>query len=966
MTIRRTANLAWVWITCVCFSLACVPDTMETDGGEQPDDSMQQPDTPQPNEPPAPPADLIALAWPAVESLCEIDEDCANGLFCDSLDQETIDAFLATVNIEDLPANTPLTVDENVCQFGCRIDSEFVPAGETDPDANGCRSCRPEISATNWSPVAAGTSCEDGLFCTSASGAAGDADACDGTGACAGQAVQCDDGLFCTGVESCDEGANACVSSGDPCPATECNTCQEDTDSCFDPAGSACGSDKDTTCDNPDTCDGAGTCESNIESPGFVCREATGPCDVPETCSSEGKCHSDVFRQAGFVCNAGSGDACDPDEVCSGTSAECPEDTFEPGSTVCNAGTGDVCDPDEFCPGVPDQGCPVDRVEFTSTVCRAAVGDCDEAEMCPGVADIGCPADEKKSASVECRPIVGVCDVAESCDGINNDCPPDAKQLSNFECNAAEYACDEPETCDGVTNDCPVVPPTICTNGAPCTADEQCQSGACIGEACSPIALLSEGCDSDGDCDPALVCDAGSCKSDRDGFCIETENCAEGLVCDPFESGRCKLDVGAACSTIDDCGPGLGCDASGVCKPSINSGCFQDDDCAGDLVCGCQSIVCVEFDGPTCIKEACDPIGICKVRILGDCTADEECFPGFHCPTGTCVPDLIALGDVCEVDPPGGPPAPVIGDSPNDSRCATGHCFRPYGGTGGPLNPPDYVCCKDVGESCRDDLDCCSAFLMRARGCSSDDTCQPLSIAGEACTTDADCLRGGILSCVAGTCEAPVVTPVLGIGRECDPANSNGYCDTGLQCLDCSPEGRGYRCVDAANPCCNSGRGDRFWCGDTDVPIPGISGATRSEDNLCCGYTCYDFDDPEHCGSCDRNCNEQESPCFDHTQTECVPVDIYDMECVFEDISGCDLLTDPDDETVCFECVATSDTEFTCDPFFGFGKQVFNNSCQNGDQCSSDSQCEGDAYCEFDDCLFPLACDTTGKCRGCN
>ncbi|MCK5187632.1 MAG: LamG domain-containing protein, partial [Deltaproteobacteria bacterium] len=49
----------------------------------------------------------------------------------------------------------------------------------------------------------------------------------------------CDDGLFCNGNDTC-SGGSCSIHAGNPCPETECNTCQEDIDSCFDPLGAAC------------------------------------------------------------------------------------------------------------------------------------------------------------------------------------------------------------------------------------------------------------------------------------------------------------------------------------------------------------------------------------------------------------------------------------------------------------------------------------------------------------------------------------------------------------------------------------------------------------------------------------------------------------------------------------------------------------------------------------------------------
>ena len=73
-----------------------------------------------------------------------------------------------------------------------------------------------------------GTACtDDGNVCTD--------DTCDGAGSCAHPAntASCDDGLYCNGTDTC-SGGTCSVHAGSPCSETECNTCQEATDSCFD------------------------------------------------------------------------------------------------------------------------------------------------------------------------------------------------------------------------------------------------------------------------------------------------------------------------------------------------------------------------------------------------------------------------------------------------------------------------------------------------------------------------------------------------------------------------------------------------------------------------------------------------------------------------------------------------------------------------------------------------------------
>ena len=133
----------------------------------------------------------------------------------------------------------------------------------------------------------AGTPCaDDGNPCTN--------DTCNGSGACAHpsrpQGTACDDGLFCNGSDQCN-GAGACGHSGNSClDGLECaDACNEAAETCFDPAGTACGDASDIGCDAPDTCDGAGTCVDREDVPGTSCDDGLF-CNGADTCDGGGAC----------------------------------------------------------------------------------------------------------------------------------------------------------------------------------------------------------------------------------------------------------------------------------------------------------------------------------------------------------------------------------------------------------------------------------------------------------------------------------------------------------------------------------------------------------------------------------------------------------------------------------------------------------------------------------------------------
>jgi hypothetical protein len=154
--------------------------------------------------------------------------------------------------------------------------------------------------------------------------------------------TNCDDGLLCNGTDACD-GANICVHSGDPCPGTECNTCQEATDSCFDPNTTACASDG-IFCTGPERCDGAGGCVSTgdpcLGTQCNTCQEILDTCfDSPATGCNDGS-----------ICTVT--DTCNGSGTCTGTGTVCGNGTLE-------AGCGEQCDgaSDAACPGLCTPSC---------------------------------------------------------------------------------------------------------------------------------------------------------------------------------------------------------------------------------------------------------------------------------------------------------------------------------------------------------------------------------------------------------------------------------------------------------------------------------------------------------------------------------------------------------------------------------------------------------------------------------
>ena len=193
---------------------------------------------------------------------------------------------------------------------------------------------------------------------------------------------------------------------------------------------------------------------------GTVCRKGSGDiCDPDEVCDGvqAGACPADVVAPTTTVCNTGSGDVCDPDESCTGLAGQaCPEDKVASATTVCNPGSGDICDPDELCPGIADAACPTDTTAPAMTVCRPGSGDlCDPTEVCTGVADAACPPDVVMPVATVCNTGSGdLCDPDERCTGIPGvACPTDMVAGTGVVCRPGSGdMCDPDESCTGVAD----------------------------------------------------------------------------------------------------------------------------------------------------------------------------------------------------------------------------------------------------------------------------------------------------------------------------------------------------------------------------------------------------------------------------------------------------------------------------------------------------------------------------------
>lgn len=196
----------------------------------------------------------------------------------------------------------------------------------------------------------------------------------------------CNDDVFCNGADTCQAGV--CLHAGDPCTTgNSCsNTCDETSNNCYTPAGSACPADSNAC--TYEICDGFGNCTSQAGNAGTVCRTATGVCDVAETCNgTDDFCPADSFAPFNTPCasdgNVCTNDVCNGGGSCAhpGNSASCDDGNVCTVGDTCYAGScyggaaqldcddSDLCTTDTCQPGV---GCVNSDVPIDSSSCLAA------------------------------------------------------------------------------------------------------------------------------------------------------------------------------------------------------------------------------------------------------------------------------------------------------------------------------------------------------------------------------------------------------------------------------------------------------------------------------------------------------------------------------------------------------------------------------------------------------------------
>jgi hypothetical protein len=234
---------------------------------------------------------------------------------------------------------------------------------------------------------------------------------------------------------------------------------------------------------------------------------------------------------------------------------------------------------------------------------------------------------------------------------------------------------------------------------------------------CRPAPFIPRCCQGEGspctnalDCCGFMSCTDSVCTASTEGtFCIDSSECAEGLVCESFQ---CAPAPTTAC--VD---PGLACGPTGAAACCDGLSCREISRGGDPLCCVEQAGACKEAID-CCGKMACGADGTCACQTeVQSCAQDGDCCDGLICVVGSCT-----VNDGCQREGT---------DCTLDSECC-GYLAC------GLQEDGNRNCCASDTQPCVDTTDCCGMMQCVDSACA----CR---ISGDPCAGDRDC-------CGSSTC----------------------------------------------------------------------------------------------------------------------------------------------------------------------------------------------------------------------
>ena len=942
------------------------------------------------------------------QNACTTNDMCVRGdctgleiVNCDDSDPCTMDVCDVLLGCQNIPINgtigSPACDDQDLCTKNDRcINGECIGEPVICNDNNNCTDDMCMDNACMFIPLT-GTLCDDGDPCTIG-------DTCV-NGTCIGTPMNCTDGNICS-TDVCIDGE--CFNFENSVPCDDNNVCTlNDTCNDFTCQGTA----------NLD-CDDANECTSEVCNPllGCIYTNLTGtvcddldPCTLNDTCVN-GQCVgtpmnctvnticTDDFCLMGQCVHAFNTLPCDDGDPC--TNDTCSGGICVPGppmncddSNVC---TDDYCDPINGCQNDPLSDIPCDD------------GDpCTVSDNCVNGTCIGTPMicnDGDPCTNDYCNSTMGCCmfdPISNNQPGIcsdNNACTIDDICV-NGTCIGTPKVCNDNNTCTTdvclISGQCAFINNNTisCDDGDPCTINDICINGDCIGTAkdcndnntcttdtcntntgeCMYLALLNDPCNDgdactlndtcnvNGECEgvPMDCNDNDTCTVDmcHNGKCFHSfmnMTCDDGDPCTFNDICNTTLEICAGtpiiCTTPDTpegaCNPESCVNGTCVAIPSLmNTPCDDGDNCTindvctnvnGTMICVGTPLVC--DDGLFCNgMETCEN-GFCVSSPPPDCDDSDFCtYDQCNFAQNQCVNSPIPIiGQQCGITDVG---ICEFGVTTCNSTDGSLNC------TGAVFPAPMEICGNGLDDNCNGVVD---------EGC------------GINCVTVLDCpdlLPCSTVACINDTC---VYTPTTNPCDDGDLCTVNDTCTNGI-CI-----GTPMHCDDQ-NPCtddmcivmdnqgmCLSKANNNATCDDSNP-------CTLNDHcvNSWCTGTPMNCDDANICT--DDFCNVETGTCFyAHNTDICDDGDICTTmdRCQGGQCVGFTVVCN--DNNIC--------TTDSCNPNTGMCDFVDNNDpCDDGDICTENDACNNGVCAgtpkdcdDFDVCTEDTCDPYTGNCTNTN
>jgi len=806
-------------------------------------------------------------------------------------------------------------VDEGCTTIDCTSDINCTGVQVSQCSESFCNAS----NVCDIRPKAAGTTCDDGLGCTTG-------DNCDGNGGCSGIPLTCsDNGNTCV-LPYCTEPNGICQYNLGYYMGSSCDC---DPGSCLQGCTcnnqGHCGGGVATTCPPTNNQCVTAFCDTTI---GGVCntQNILGACNDGLDCTQNDQCINGTC--AGILINVNDGLVCTLDSC------------IEPGGVITHTLISGYCFIDGICysdndvnPTNPCQLCNSSHSTSTWSFTTQLNVPCNDGLRC--------------TLNDTCQPIT------QTCTGELIDCSSFSNECNTGYCSETSGTCAQLQLQDG----------TPCIDLEFCVVSKQCQAGTCSGGVprdCSlsdsqcTIGVCNETLDS---CESIPLPDNTRCYLDNN-FCNGQEVCLSGdcvygetpvsppngtcyyYLCDPSIGFVQVITNGQPCNDSNPCTTNDTCSNTGTCDPGSPLDCNDNDPCTDDM---CNTTMgCIHVPIPNC--QACNTEIDCSFQTCHTaiCNAQNQCeytpvSAGTSCGNCNVCDGIEVCGDTGTCL--GGIPLNCTSDNPCvDSFCdnKTGCYTIPNPSNTFTLNDPCLINprCSDTGIPLSDPYPCPDPDACHTYSCQNIDG-QPVCVAtilvNNVCNDLNECTYDDKCN-IFGNCDG---TPI-----ECPPPNQ---CEVSVDCTGgvCVPV---YK--DLGTPCDNGDLCFENICDGAGSCVNGDPIVTCQPIGDCYGPgTCIDFT-----GTCTTPLLSDGTPC-PFTSPCVLSAQCQQGSCNAVDIVQCT------SSNFCETNCACNDTlgQCVCDP-------VPNNTpCTSGDACASLSVCI-DRVCtntDFIDCSSTNPCVDT-------